>query len=87
MLPPSDPEWTNVSQPGVSRPPGGPPDDVYPIGTDRTITPRRDRPLRPQDGESRVQQRIEGAFNPRVLGSIPRRPTANTGSDLGVRPM
>jgi hypothetical protein len=46
MLPPSDPRWTDVRPPGVSRPPRVPPDDVYPIGTDRTITPRRDRPLR-----------------------------------------
>jgi hypothetical protein len=46
MLPPSDPGWTDVRPPGVSRPPPVPPDDVYPIGTDRTVTPCRDRPLR-----------------------------------------
>jgi hypothetical protein len=57
MLPPSDPEWTDVSRPGVSRPLQVPAGDVYPTGTDRTITLAATAAADSQDGESRVTQR------------------------------
>jgi hypothetical protein len=38
MLPPSDPEWTDVRPSGVSWPAHVPADGVYPTGTDRTFT-------------------------------------------------
>src|SRR6266568_8043536 len=69
MLPPSDPRWTDVRPPGVSRPPRVPPDDVYPIGTDHTITPRRDRPLRtPKMAKVEVDQ--HGQFLKVILAHL-----------------